>query len=120
MDTIHILAKAVIYSLFAFAFYTWNRIRIITDFNKRSMFYLILLLASLNLVIYADFIENLSNEIKSHYFQFANYSALLIIVIFNWLKKKKVNTLYGYFKPRIALLVLWTIFILYQTFFIGN
>ncbi len=93
MNTIHILAKAVVYSMFAFAFYTWNRIRIITDFNKRAMFYLIILLAGLFLVIYFDFIENLSNEIKSHYFQFANYSALFIIVIFNWLKKKKDNTL---------------------------
>ena len=89
MDTLHILAKAVVYSMFAFAFYTWNKSRINTDFNKRSMFYLILLLASLNLVIYADFIENLSNEIKSHYFQFTNYSIIFFLVVFSWHKKKK-------------------------------
>jgi len=119
MDTLHILSKTITYLLFAFAFYTWNRIRIITDFNKRSMFYLILLLAGLFLVIYVDFIDNLSTEIKSKYFQYANYSAVLIIVIFSQLKKKKDNTTDVYFKPRIALLVLWTIFILYQTFFMN-
>ena len=116
MEIIPILAKAVVYSLFAFAFYTWNSIRIITDFNKRAMFYLILLLAGLFLVIYVDFIEKLSNEIKSNYFQYANYFAVLIIVVFSLLKKKKDHVADGYAKPRIALLVLWTIFILYQTF----
>ncbi len=120
MEITHILAKAVVYSLFAFAFYTWNRIRIITDFNKRAMFYLILLLAGLFLVIYVDFIENLSTEIKSHYFQYANYSMVLILFVFSLLKKKKDNTTDVYFKPRIALLILWTLFILYQTFFMGK
>ena len=116
METLPILAKAVVYSLFAFAFYTWNRIRRITVFNKRSMFYLILLLAGLFLVIYVDFIEKLNNEFKSHYFQFANYSMVLILVVFSLLKKKKDNTSDRYFKLRIALLVLWTLFILYQIF----
>jgi len=120
MDIIHILAKAVIYSLFAFAFYTWNRIRIITDFNKRAMFYLIILLAGLFLVIYADFIENLSNVIKSHYFQFANYSIIFFLVVFSWLKKKKDNMEVPFLKPGIVLLTLWFIFILYQTFFMGK
>lgn len=120
MDTIHILAKAVIYSLFAFAFYTWNRIRIITDFNKRAMFYLILLLAGLFLVIYVDFIENLSTEIKSKYFQYANYSMVLILVVLSFLKKNKDHAAVVYFKPRIALLILWTLFILYQTFLMNK
>jgi hypothetical protein len=116
METLSILAKVVVYSLFAFAFYTWNKSRINTDFNKRSMFYLILLLASLLLVIYVDFIENFSTEIKGYYFQYANYSMVLILVVFSILKKNKDHAADIYFKPRIALLVLWTIFTLYQIF----
>ncbi|MBJ7428678.1 MAG: hypothetical protein JHD28_06960 [Bacteroidia bacterium] len=117
MEITSILAKAVVYSLFAFAFYTWNRIRIITDFNKRSMFYLILLLAGLFLVVYVDFIENLSIEIKSKYFQYANYSIVLFLVVFSRLKKKKDSMEIAFLKPGIGLLMLWFVFILYQTFF---
>lgn len=120
MEITPILAKAVVYAMFVFAFYTWNKTRIITNFNKRSMFYLILLLASLNLVIYADFIENLSNEIKSNYFQYANYSIIFFLVVFSWLKKKKDNMEVTFLKPGIVLLTLWFIFILYQTFFMGK
>ena len=116
MEITPILAKAVVYSMFAFAFYTWNKSRINTDFNKRSMFYLILLLASLFLVIYVDFIENFSTEIKGYYFQYANYSMVLILVVFSLLKNNKDHAADIYFKPRIALLILWTLFILYQTF----
>jgi hypothetical protein len=57
MEIAPILVKSLVYAIFVFAFYTWNKTRIITNFNKRSLFYLIVLLTGLNLVIYADFIE---------------------------------------------------------------
>ena len=119
MEITHILAKASVYSLFAFAFYTWNKIRIIYDFNKRSMFFLIVLLACFYLVIYVDFIEKINNEIKNLFFQYANYSSIILIVIFNLVQKKKDKKEDVYFKPKIALLIFLTIFVLYRTFFMN-